>query len=115
MINPQAATSIPIAILRGADGSQFLRANQPNMAIDTGVSAITKQGLNCWNIGAATSVAAGRFVYLEKRGQRGCYYRTGYTAAANGLRLEYGKEGIHDENAKNEVPHIEHHALNTGR
>ena len=47
---PQAAITIPIPILRGADGSFFFFARYPNTASDTGVNTITKNGLNCWKI-----------------------------------------------------------------
>src|SRR5574344_173994 len=46
---PQAATNIPIPIFLGADGSLPFLPKKPNMAIDTGVRATTKNGLNCWN------------------------------------------------------------------
>ena len=44
------AITIPIPILRGADGSFPFFANEPNTASDTGVRATTKKGLNCWKI-----------------------------------------------------------------
>ena len=44
-----AATSIPIAILRGADGSLPFLAKDVNSNNENGVSATTKNGLNCWN------------------------------------------------------------------
>ena len=40
-INPAPATSIPYAILRGAEGSFFFAANALKIAIDTGVRATT--------------------------------------------------------------------------
>ena len=45
---------MPKPILKGAEGSFPLRANEPKMAMETGVKATTKQGLNCWKIGAST-------------------------------------------------------------
>ena len=45
---PRAATSMPRAIFFGAEGSLPFLARAANMAIETGVSATTKKGLNCW-------------------------------------------------------------------
>ena len=53
-MNPHAATSMPRPILRGADGSLPFLDNAPKMAMETGVKATTKNGLNCWKIGAST-------------------------------------------------------------
>ena len=49
MVNPNAATTIPKPIFFGDEGSLPLFAKAPNTAIDTGVKATTKNGLNCWN------------------------------------------------------------------
>ena len=46
---PKPATTIPKPIFFGDEGSLPLFANAPNTAIDTGVKATTKNGLNCWN------------------------------------------------------------------
>ena len=48
-VKPKAATTIPIPIFFGDDGSFPLFAKAPKTAIDTGVNATTKNGLNCWN------------------------------------------------------------------
>ena len=53
-MNPHAATSIPRPILRGADGYLPFLDNAPKIAMETGVKATTKNGLNCWKIGAST-------------------------------------------------------------
>ena len=49
MRKPNAATIMPMPILRGEDGSLPFFAKAPNTAIETGVKATTKNGLNCWN------------------------------------------------------------------
>ena len=46
---PKPATTIPKPIFFGDEGSLPLFANAPKTAIDTGVNATTKNGLNCWN------------------------------------------------------------------
>ena len=46
--NPRAATSIPHAIRVGALTSLPLLARAPKNAMLNGVSATTKNGLNCW-------------------------------------------------------------------
>ena len=48
-VKPKAATTIPIPIFFGDEGSLSLFAKAPKTAIDTGVKATTKNGLNCWN------------------------------------------------------------------
>ena len=63
-----AATSMPRPILTGAFGSLPFFASHPNNAMLTGVNATTKQGLNCWNIGASiVTVSPPCFIYSTTR------------------------------------------------
>src|SRR4030042_1237835 len=45
-----AIVSIPMPILRGADGSLPLRFSQPKRPTTIGVRTTMKNGLKCWNI-----------------------------------------------------------------
>ena len=64
---PRAAINIPKPILRGAEGSLPFLANAPNTALETGVSATTKKGLNCWKIWGRIGVDSGRPMYCYTR------------------------------------------------
>ena len=59
---PAAATSMPSPILRGADGSLPFDANALKMARENGVSATTKNGLNCWKSDGWIGTSAGNDV-----------------------------------------------------
>ena len=67
MKKPQAATSMPRPIFLGLDGSRLRFASQLKTPTLTGVSITTKQGLNCWKMGAYTATSPLRFVYCQPR------------------------------------------------
>ena len=56
---PKPATTIPIPIFFGDEGSLPFFASAPKTAIETGVKATTKNGLNCWNCCGNVSMVSG--------------------------------------------------------
>lgn len=62
-VNPKPATIIPRPIFLGDEGSLPFFANAPKTAIETGVKATTKNGLNCWNSCGNTLTVSGILRY----------------------------------------------------
>ena len=58
---------MPKPIFLGLLGSMFFLASQLKMPTLTGVNITTKQGLNCWKMGANTGTSPLRWAYCQPR------------------------------------------------